>query len=109
MTKTETERKVLYGGAVEIDYYPNSHRYKLVKEDGEVKSEWLKSPSSIIGMLDKSAPLMGWAVNCFHDSMMEAMRDGVNFSKDDVVAMLGVAKGAYRDRKAEAANVGSVL
>lgn len=109
MAKTETVRHVLYGGAIEIDFYPNSHRYKLVKEDGVEKNEWLKSPSGIVSKLDKSAPLMSWAVNCFYNAVLEAMRDGVNFSKDDMISMLNISKNAYKERKEEAANVGSVV
>lgn len=109
MAKTETERHVLYGGAVEIDYYPKSHRYKLVKEDGVEKNEWLKSPSGIVKMLDKSAPLMHWATNCFYNAMLDAMRDGANFTADDVKSMLEVAKTAYKERRDEAANVGTVV
>lgn len=107
--KTVTERHVLYGGAIEIDYYPNSHRYKLVKEDGEERNVWLKSPSGIVDKLDKSAQLMHWATRMFHEAMLASMRDGANFSADDLRSMLEVAKGAYKERRDEAANVGSVV
>lgn len=109
MAKTETERYSLYGGAIEIDYYPKSHRYKLVKEDGQDRNEWLKSPSGIVKMLDKSAPLMSWATKCFYEAMIAAMRDGKNFTKDDLLSMLEVSKNAYNERRDEAANVGTVV
>ena len=109
MAKTETERHVLYGGAIEIDYYPNSHRYKLVKEDGQERKDWLKSPSGIVKYLDKSAPLMHWATRCFYEAMVESMRDGKNFSADDLLSMLEVAKKAYSERREEAANVGTTV
>lgn len=104
-----TERVVLYGGSVEIDYYPDSHRYKLIADNGEKKGDWLKSPSSIIDKLDKSPQLMHWAVGCFYDSVIENIRDGANFSRDDIVSMLEIGKGAYRERKQKAADVGSVV
>lgn len=109
MAKTETVRHALYGGAIEIDFYPKSHRYKLVKEDGEERNEWLKSPSGIVKYLDKSAPLMSWATKCFYEAMVVAMRDGKNFTADDLLSMLEVAKGAYKERREEAANVGTVV
>ncbi len=109
MAKTETERFVLYGGAIEIDYYPNSHRYKLVKQDGVEKNEWVKSPSGIVDKLDKSAALMSWAVRCFLEKVVEEMRDGVNFSKDDVMSMLTMGKAAYVEKKQQAADVGSIV
>lgn len=106
---TETERHVLYEGRVVIDFYPKSHRYKLVELDGEERKDWLKSPSSIVGKLDKSAPLMYWATGCFYDRMLEEMRDGVSFTKDDILAMLEVSKGAYREKRDQAADVGTVV
>lgn len=109
MAKTETERHVLYGGAIEIDYYPKSHRYKLVKEDGEERNEWLKSPSGIVDKLDKSAQLMYWATKMFYESVVASMRDGKNFTADDVKSMLEVGKGAYKERRDEAASIGSVV
>lgn len=108
-SKAETERHVLYNGAVEIDFYPKSHRYKLVKLDGEERKDWLKSPSGIVGLLDKSAPLMSWAVRCMFDRIVEEMRDGVNFTRDDVMSMLECGKTAYTERREEAANVGTVV
>ncbi len=109
MAKTITERHQLYGGSVLVDYYPTSHRYKLISVDGVEKNEWLKSPSGIVGKLDKSRPLMGWAVNCFYDKVVEDMRDGESFTKDDVLSMLALGKGAYNERKKEAADVGTVV
>jgi len=107
--KTITERNTLYGGTVVVDYYPTSHRYKLVSVDGVDKNEWLKSPSGIVRMLDKSAPLMSWATKCFYEAMVASMRDGKNFTADDVLSMLAVAKTAYSERRDEAANVGTVV
>ena len=105
----ETIRHKLYNNNVVIDFYPTSHRYKLIEEDGKESGEWLKSPSTIVGKLDKSAPLMGWAVNMFYDRVIEEMRDGVNFTKDDVITMLNLGKGAYREKKETSANIGTVV
>lgn len=105
----ETETKELYDGDVKINFYPNSHRYKLIELDGEERKDWLKSPSKIVGMKDKSGPLIWWAVNCFQDKVIEEMRDGVNFTKDDVLAMLEMGKKAHTERRDKAADVGSVI
>jgi len=109
MAKTITERFTLYDESVVIDFYPTSHRYKLISVDGVEKKEWLASPSSVVNKLDKSRPLMSWAVNTFEETMIAHMRDGANFTKDDVLAMLKISKGAYNERKQEAADVGSVV
>ena len=105
----ETETKELYNGDVKIDFYPKSHRYKLIELDGEERNQWLKSPSRIVGMKDKSGPLIWWAVNCFHEKVVEEMRDGNNFTRDDVMAMLELGKKAHTERRDKAADVGSVI
>lgn len=109
MAAAEKERLSFYDGAVQIDFYPNSHRYKLVSLDGVEKNEWLPSPSSVTGKLDKSGALMGWATGVFEATMLEHMRDGVNFTRDDVVAMLAISKNAYAQKRDEAADVGTVV
>lgn len=109
MSKTITERHELYQGNVVIDFYPKSHRYKLVELDGEKRSDWLKSPSSIVSKLDKSGALKHWAVNMFYDKVVNEMRDGVNFTRDDVMSMLELGKQAHTIRQQEAASIGSVV
>lgn len=109
MSKTVTERVSLYEGSVVIDFYPNSHRYKLIGLEGEPSGEWIKSPSSIVNKLDKSQPLIHWAVNCFYDKVVEEMRDGHNFSRDDLMSMLELGKKAHTERKEAAADVGTVV
>jgi len=109
MAKTITERFTLYDDTIVIDFYPTSHRYKLISIDGVEKNEWIASPSSVVGKLDKSNQLMSWAVRMFEERMLEHMRDGAQFTRDDVVSMLNIARGAYTERKQEAADVGTVV
>lgn len=52
-TKTEIIPVILYNGTVKIDFYPNSHAYKL---DGQR----LSGVTTIGGIVDKSRPLMIW-------------------------------------------------
>lgn len=106
---TETKRLEFYGGSIKIDFYPKRHRYKLVEEDGVEMKEWIPSPSSIINKLDKSPQLIHWAVNCFEEKMVELMRDGVNFSKDDVESMIAEGKTAHNQKKESACSVGTVV
>lgn len=51
--KTEIIPVILYNGTVKIDFYPNSHAYKL---DGQR----LSGVTTIGGIVDKSRPLMIW-------------------------------------------------
>lgn len=109
MTKTQKISHKLYRESVEIVFYPASHRYKLVEYEGRPKNEWLTSPSAVSGMLDKSTPLMHWAVESFQGRVLELMEGGHNFTKDDVISMLELGKKSYREKTEQAQNVGSVV
>ena len=50
-------RKEMYGGEVVINFYPDSHKYKL-----EGSKDWLVSSTGATGIIDKSTPLIIWAV-----------------------------------------------
>lgn len=109
MTKTITEKVHLYNNSVEIDFYPTSHRYKLIKIDGKESGEWIPSPSGINNMLDKSNMLIPWAVGMFKSKMEELVGEGENFTRDDIQTMLEVAKTAHSEKKDAQASVGSVV
>lgn len=109
MSKTETERYFLYDGTVVIDFYPKSHRYKLISVDGEEKNEWIPSPSAVNAKLDKSQFLIAWAVRCFKDKMEELMGEANNFTSDDLKSMLEVAKTAHTEKKESAATIGTEI
>lgn len=109
MAATEKNRLEFYGGKVQVDFYPNSHRYKLIELNGEERKDWIPSPSSIIAKLDKSPQLVHWAVNCFEEKVVELMRDGVNFTKDDVLNMVAEGKTAHNTKKESACSVGTVV
>lgn len=55
--KTLTETKKLYGGTVDITFYPTSHRYKKTGE-----KSYLTSVTAVTGVVDKSQFLIPWAV-----------------------------------------------
>jgi hypothetical protein len=109
MAKTETKEMEFYGGAIKVSFYPNSHRYKIIEEDGEERKEWIPSPSSIINKLDKSQALVPWAVGCFYDRMVDLMRDGKQFTRADVMSMLEEGKGAHNEKKTKAGDVGTIV
>lgn len=109
MSKTITERFSLHNGTVIIDFYPTSHRYKLIEQDGVSVNEWIPSPSSINNMLDKSQALIPWAIGTVMAKVEELMQDGHNFTRDDVKSMLEVAKTAHTEKKEAQASVGSVV
>lgn len=92
MAKTETEIISLYNGEVNITFYPNSHQYKI---DGQK----IMSPSSIVGIVDKSWPLMYWATNLARDYLL-ACEDRTD---EEIVR----ACRLHTEKKDEAADIGT--
>lgn len=104
MSKTETQEFNVYKGQENIIFYPNSHRYKWART-----GEWLPSPSSIVGKLDKSRGLMKWAVSQCTERVRELMRDGKEFNRDDLLCMLEEGERAYTEERDSKATIGSIV
>lgn len=106
----ERENHKLYGGEVEIEFLPASHRYHLLK-DGEKleKKKRLAGVTTYTGQLDKSTPLMIWATRLYTSTVKELMGDGQSFTQDDVNSMLEQGEGAYKEMKEQAAGIGDYV
>lgn len=86
----------LYDGEVEIDFYPKNHRYKIWKE-------FLPGVTTIIGLLDKSWPLMYWACNLARDFLCELPQDQ---RTDEAIAK---ASRLFNEKKEEAGAIGTAV
>ena len=91
-----TKVQKLYGGKVEIAFYEKSHMYKL---DGER----LISVTACTGIIDKSGPLMYWAVNLARDYLLENLENGI--TEDHIIE----ASKQHRIKKEKAATIGSIV
>lgn len=58
----------LYGGKVDVKFYPESHRYY-------VNGKSAPGVTTIIGMKDKSQALIPWAINCYTDFLAPHIGD----------------------------------
>lgn len=89
-----------------IVFYPNSHRYKLKGE-----KTYLLSPSSIVGMLDKSKPLMIWAERLTNDFVKQYLEDNglAEMGKDDILNLVQAAASQHSQQKDQAADVGTFI
>jgi hypothetical protein len=78
MATTEKETVLLYNGEVEVDYYPNSHQYKLKRDGKKVlkKPENQLSVTNILGIIEKPM-LRQWAVNRACDLLLRKVVEGV--------------------------------
>ena len=65
--------------------------------------------TAITGMLDKSNPFMGWAVNCMEKYALERVQKAYSLDVTSVSLILAEAKRNYRKVKTEAAAIGTAV
>lgn len=95
---TEKRKIVLYGGEIEIDFFPNSHQYKL-------NGERLDSVTSITGLIDKSRALMKWAEDLARAYFQTLEANGQDITVDDWEHAITL----HRQRRDEAADIGKAV
>ena len=102
---TETLTKSLYGGSIEMLFYPASHRYKLAGQ-----KDWLTSVTSVTGLIDKSRILILWAIGLAdtHISTFLAER-GDMVDKKEIERIVAEALRKHQEIKDEAAGVGKLI
>jgi len=96
--------KSLYNGKVSIDFYPDSHRYKVVGE-----KEWLVSVTSITGLIDKSGILLRWAGNLTKEYLKNYLSDKLEVKATDLYPIIDEAVIQHQIKKNEAADIGSQI
>lgn len=104
---TEVISKNMYNWEINIDFYPTSHQYKLVKEiekDWKMKKEkeTLISVSSISWILDKPW-LIVWAVNLSRDHLL-SISEQREITKDDIFE----AAKQHTIRRDKAGEIGTI-
>lgn len=101
---TITEKKSLYGGEVEIVFYPTSHRYKLRKQ-------YIPSVSSILGAtLDKSRVLIAWATRVMAQELNTFFDENRRpYSPDELIDLVNNATSAHTRISKTACDVGTIV
>lgn len=97
-----TIEKKLYGGKVEIVFYPDSHRYRL---KGEKK--YLIGVTSASGIVDKSRFLIPWAVGLAIGYTKKFLEEHGVKSVEEMFLVLNEAARQHEIKKEEAADIGS--
>ena len=96
MQPTKTTK--LYNGEIIIDFYEQRHWYKRRDTD-----EILVSVTGATSMVDKSRPLIFWAVGLMRDHLLEIVENGQAVLTDHIIE----ASKLHAQRKEEAAAKGS--
>lgn len=100
---TNKKTIITYSGE-EITFYPDSHRYKKLGETG-----YMISPSSAVGMLDKSTALMIWNNNLIRSYFQKVIDKAKTYLGEEVFDRLEVA---FKERERvleEAKSVGTIV
>lgn len=102
---TEIITSKMYGGEVTVDFYPNSHMYKITDEKHGLVKQRVKGVTTYLGIKDKSAPLVSWATETAGLHLYDILSSGNPITMDDV----RTAIGKHRVIKDEAATIGKAM
>lgn len=102
---TEIITTKMYGGEVTVDFYPNSHMYKVTDPKYGMVKERVKGVTTYLGIKDKSAPLVSWATETAGLHLYDVLSSGNPITMDDVREAIG----KHRTIKDEAATIGKAM
>lgn len=97
----------MYEGEVFLEFNSGNHQYKVRFRNG--RSFKPRSVTSICSIIDKSAPLMGWAVNNTIDFIRAGIAPGTEHAESYLEEIYALAKKESQRKKTEAAKSGSVV
>jgi hypothetical protein len=100
------ETTELYGGEIVCEFNPARHTYTIINKGRRYK---VPSVTRITSVLDKSGPLVGWAINTTLDVIKEAIHAGTEYSEIYLEQVFKVAKQNSRSTKEAAADRGKAF
>lgn len=101
-----TETIELYGGEVICEFNSVRHSYTIINRGRRYK---VPSVTRITSIIDKSGPLMGWAINNTLDVCKGAIAPGCEYAEAYLEAVWDAAKKASATAKSSAASRGTSL
>ena len=96
------ERHELYNGEITLHFDPDRYTYHI---DNQV----VPGVTGVVGVIDRSGPLMGWAVNQAVDYLRESFKAGVKYDEVELENFLREAKSAHRCKSRESAMTGEIV
>lgn len=94
----------LYNNSITLDFDPKTHKYLVT--DGE-EQFFAPSVTSVLRIIDKSGPLMNWAVNCTLDVCKTAIQPNTLHSEVYLEQVWEQARKSHRQVKEQAADIGT--
>ena len=104
------EEYSLYNGAVTLWFDPDKHKYYVDDPEYGLENEYVKlSMSKIGGIIDKSGPLMWWAVNHARDYVHEHAPLGEVLDEITVKDLAEGCRMAHKRSVKKAADIGTLI
>jgi len=94
---------LLYNKTIKILFDENRHMYF------NDKKEHLMSVTTATGVVDKSGPLMGWAVKMAKNYLIDNWKAGEKITESEKIAMIEEAGKQHRIFKKKAADIGTQI
>lgn len=88
-----------------VEFNERTHRYTVW--DGGRKVPNVPSVTRVCEVIDKSGPLLNWAVNCALEIVSGAIKPGVAYDEEVLRTIRSVAARAHREKKRDAADIGT--
>lgn len=106
--KADKQLYSLYGGSVQIEFTENPyHKYVLL---GEEEKKTLLSVTAVTGVIDKSGPLMFWAIGLADKHLRNFISErGEMVDSEELLSVWDVASRLHTQKKTEAADFGSLV
>lgn len=102
---TEVIETKLYGGEVTVHFYPKSHMYKVTDPKYGLDKQRVTGVTTYLGVKDKSGPLISWATETTGLYLYDIIQSGRDIMVDD----LRDSMGKHREKKEEAAEIGTKM
>ena len=101
---TNKIERSLYNTEINITFYPDSHRYKLLGE-----KDYLVSVTSATGIIDKSRFLIPWAINLAKSYLLKYLETNKSVTAEELYPIIDEACAQHTIKKEEAADIGSQI
>ncbi len=98
----------IYGGEVTLKYNDGAHRYYVTDPSVGLDNAWVPGCTSITGVINKPA-LLGWAVKMGAEYLAENWKPGVSYDEVQINDMIKEMKGAHRQKRDKAADIGTMI
>jgi len=96
----ERQKYEFYNGQITLEYDPVDHVY--LRDGAEVPSV-----TTVLKIIDKSAPLMNWAVKLATDKILQSVVFPIT-NPEEFTALVLKAKGLHRERLEDAGDIGKL-